>query len=164
MRLAWTPRENQLVWSALARGVRAPARLDRDVFIPGTAPFAVGGGPDFPSEIAEVVELGYRVQPTSALSYSITAFHHRYDRLRSLELAPPDGEAVTIVGNGIEGDVAGIEAWGAWQATNGWQLRLGGFLMDQDLDPGPGSAAGRVRHAGPAAGAGGCRGFCLLCG
>lgn len=138
-RLAWTLGENQLIWSALSRAVRAPARLDRDIFIPGTPPFVVGGGPDFQSEIAEVIEVGYRVQPTSALSYSVTAFHHRYDRLRSVELAPPDSGAATIIGNGIEGEITGLEAWGAWQATDDWQLRLGGFVMDQDLGQGPGS-------------------------
>ena len=35
------------------------------------------------SEIANVYEVGYRAQPTPALSYSVTVFYHDYSRLRS---------------------------------------------------------------------------------
>ncbi|CAN5218713.1 N/A [soil metagenome] len=129
LRLAWTAGRDMLVWGALSRAVRAPSRLDRDLFVPGL----VAGGPDFQSEIANVAELGWRAQPTAALSYSVTGFYHRYDRLRSLELAPPGSAGPTGFGNGIEGDVTGLEAWGAWQATPDWQLAIGGFIMDQDL-------------------------------
>src|SRR5690606_2280290 len=62
-RLAWKPAANRLVWTALSRAVRAPSRYDRDVFFPGTPPFLVIGGPNFRSEVADVVELGYRAQP-----------------------------------------------------------------------------------------------------
>lgn len=138
-RLAWTPSANRLVWGALSRAVRAPARLDRDIFIPATPPFIIGGGPDFQSETADVIEIGYRAQPVKDLSYSMTAFHHRFDHLRSVELAPAGSDAAMIIGNGFKGEVTGLEAWGAWQVSDDWQLRMGGLVMDQDLRLEPGS-------------------------
>jgi iron complex outermembrane receptor protein len=86
LRLAWKAREEHLLWTSLSRVVRTPARVDRDFFSPGRPPFfVVAGGPNFDSEIANVAEVGYRVQPLTALSYSLIAYHHYFTRLRSLE-------------------------------------------------------------------------------
>jgi iron complex outermembrane receptor protein len=79
-RLAWKPIASQTVWDALSRAVRAPARLDRELVHPGAAAVPARGRPDFRSEIANVLELGYRAQPSPRLSYSLTAFHAAYDR------------------------------------------------------------------------------------
>ena len=85
VRLAWKPDAGKLLWGELSRAVRAPSRIDREFFLPGAPPFLIQGGPHFVSEVADVVELGYRAQPSEAFSYSVTLFHHRYDRLRSGE-------------------------------------------------------------------------------
>src|SRR5690606_30515299 len=69
LRLAWRPNDKQVLWTALSRAVRAPSRFDRDVFFPGSPPFFVVGGPNFVSEVAEVVDLGFRAEPTNTLSY-----------------------------------------------------------------------------------------------
>src|SRR2546430_11134098 len=75
-RIAWKPDASRLVWSALSRAVRAPARLDRELFVPGQPPFfLLAGGPDFRSEISKVLELGYRAQPSPPASYSVTRVH-----------------------------------------------------------------------------------------
>src|SRR5439155_17472503 len=37
-RIAWKPDASRLVWSALSRAVRAPARLDRDLFVSAQPP------------------------------------------------------------------------------------------------------------------------------
>lgn len=58
-RLAWKFSDDQLLWSAISRAVRAPSRIDRDLFVPSRAPFLLTGGPDFRSEIADVFEVGY---------------------------------------------------------------------------------------------------------
>ena len=48
-----------MLWGALSRAVRAPARLDRDIYAAAaTPPFILAGGPDFVSEVANVSELG----------------------------------------------------------------------------------------------------------
>jgi len=131
-RLAWTPGADQLVWGALSRAVRAPARLDRDLYLylqlPNTPLIPViKGGPDFQSEVAYVAEAGYRAQPTRALSYSITGFYSFYDKLRSGEPAP------AVVQNMMQGSTFGVEGWGTWQAAPGWRLSAGIVAMHENL-------------------------------
>jgi iron complex outermembrane recepter protein len=146
VRLAWKPYAEQLLWTAISRAVRAPARLDRDLFLPANPPFQLGGGPNFRSEIANVFEIGNRGQVSSAFSYSITAFYQDYDHLRSLEPAP-GGTCVSVttpgnncvLGNLIEGTSKGVEAWGTYQVLRGWRLSGGVLLLDVDLKRKPGS-------------------------
>ena len=133
VRLAWKPSTDRLLWAAVSRAIRAPSRYDRDVFFPGTPPFLVIGGPNFESEVADVVELGYRARPLERLSFSITAFYHDWDGLRS-------GTSIPVqIENGIEGTAAGVEAWGVWRVTDAWELRAGFSTLDKDLRLKPGS-------------------------
>ncbi len=131
-RLAWKLSSNQLLWGALSRAVRAPSRLDRELFTfaPGTGTPVLAGGPNFRSEISNVIEAGYRAQPSSAWSYSVTAFHHIHDRLRSFE-AVPGGRFV--IDNKIEGTTNGVEGWATWQAARTWRLSGGVVLLKQRL-------------------------------
>jgi iron complex outermembrane receptor protein len=128
-RLAWKPDAQQLVWTAASRAVRAPSRLDRDLFVPANPPFVLAGGPDFRSEVAKVYELGYRAQPSARLSYSVTGFYAQYENLRSVERS---GSAV-VLGNKMEGHGKGIEAWGKLQAAPSWRLSAGAMLLVQNL-------------------------------
>jgi len=137
LRLAWQPSRGQLLWAAVSRAVRAPSRLDRELFLPGVPPHVVlAGGPNFVSEVSNVLELGYRTQATRTFAYSVTAFHHQHERLRSIEAraAGPQFE------NWIEGRTNGIEAWGEWQPTRNWRLAGGFALLDQQFRRLPGSA------------------------
>jgi iron complex outermembrane recepter protein len=142
LRLAWKPADNHLLWSAVSRAVRAPARLDRDFFFtlqlaPGVAIPFIGGGPTFESEVATVYEIGYRTQPARSLSVSLTAFQHDWDRLRSGQ-APLPGQPA-LISNMIEGTTEGLEGWATWQATRSWRL-FGGFTtLNKDLRLKPGS-------------------------
>src|SRR5690606_440422 len=47
VRLSWQPDPDWLLWGAASRAVRAPARLDRDFYIPL---LGINGGPDFQAE------------------------------------------------------------------------------------------------------------------
>ena len=134
-RLAWKPASDHLIWSAVSRSVRAPARLDRDFFLvfPPLNFSFIMGGPYFQSEVAKVFEVGYRAHPTPVLSYSITGFHSRYDRLRSGMLPP------AFIENRIEGFANGIEAWATFQATRAWRLSAGLSTLRQHLHVEPGS-------------------------
>ena len=120
LRFAWTPVPDHLLWGDISRSVRAPSRIDRDAFTP-----VLRTNSTFESERADVAELGYRAQVNPSVSFSLTAFHHRYPNLRTLELTP-DFKGV-IAANGFEGRSTGIEAWGTWRITPWWKLD-GGFM------------------------------------
>ncbi len=126
-RLAWKASDKQVVWTSLSRAVRAPARYDRDVRFPGFPPYFVVGGPDFESEVANVIELGYRVQPTNSLNFSVTAFAHLWDKVRS-------GTAIPVeIENKIEGEIYGIEAWGEYRPVKWWLISAGFNWMEDEL-------------------------------
>jgi iron complex outermembrane receptor protein len=116
--------------------VRSPARLDRDFFVPANPPFLFAGGPSFRSEISNVIEAGYRAQPASNLSYSVTAFYHLHDHLRSLELQP---NGSIVFDNQIEGSTHGLEAWGTYRVNPAWKLSGGLLVLKQHLRHKPGS-------------------------
>ena len=144
LRLAWNPAKNNLLWASASRSVRTPSRIDRDFHSPTNPPIVGGvpqyvfaGGPNFESEVANVVELGYRVQPTKTTSYSATAFYTRFNRLRTLE--PNSNGPGFAFGNLAEGTARGIEMWGNWQATSRWRLSAGFVAQHTDTVLKPGS-------------------------
>jgi len=142
VRLSFKPAEKHLFWAAVARAVRAPARIDRELFIPAAAPFFVlAGGPNFESEVSRVAEVGFRGQPSQSFSASVTGFLHEHEKLRSLE-PTPDGPQFE---NRIHGTTRGVEGWLRWRVLKAWELSAGGVAQDVDLaldedsnDPGSG--------------------------
>jgi iron complex outermembrane receptor protein len=136
-RLAWMVTPDHLLWTAATRTVRAPSRLDRDTFVPGTAPFLLTGGPNVRSEIAKVYELGYRGQPAANASWSATVFYADYDHLRTQEIAP--SFTSLFFGNGMEGHTKGVETWGTWHVMPTWRLRAGFTALSEKLRLKPGS-------------------------
>jgi iron complex outermembrane receptor protein len=138
VRLGWTLAANQLLWSAISRAVRTPSRLDRDFFVPGSAPFLIAGGPNFQSEKLTAYEIGYRAQPFSGLSYSISTFYNAYDELRSIEAAVGGGLPF-VLSNTMKGSTYGIEMWGSYRVRDWWQLKAGYNYLKKDLRFTPGS-------------------------
>lgn len=137
-RIAWKPAPERLIWSAASRAVRAPSRIDRDFFVPANPPSPqIAGGPDFRSEVSNTFELGYRAQPTSTISYSVTAFHSIHDHIRSVEQAAVG----FVIDNKIEGKTSGVEAWGSYQAARAWRLSGGVVLLRQRLELKPDSTS-----------------------
>jgi len=132
-RLTWKAHENHFLWGGFSRAVRAPSRYDREVFFPMNPPFLVIGGPNFVSEVANVFEVGYRGRHAEAVSYSVTAFTHLWDRLRSGTGVPVQLE------NRIEGPVYGLEAWATYRPFAAWTLSAGTALLGKDLVLEPGS-------------------------
>jgi iron complex outermembrane receptor protein len=120
-RLGWRATPTQLFWTALSRAVRAPSRIDRELFSPAAG---LIGGTAFESEVSKVWEVGTRGQPTGRLTYSVTLFHHQHESLRTL--APAPGGGLTVA-NGREGRSNGIEAWASWRAAD-WARFSGGFV------------------------------------
>ena len=136
-RLAWKLAPDHLLWVAASRAIRAPSRLDRDTFVPGSPPYLLAGGAGVRSEIATVHEVGYRGRPLRRVSYSVTAFHADYDHLRSQEI---DASGTFLFfGNEMEGTTLGVEMWATYQAAWNWRLSGGATLLDTDLRRKPGS-------------------------
>lgn len=138
VRLGWQVDDRTLLWSAISRAVRTPSRLDRDFHAPGNAPFLIAGGPTFVSEIVTAYELGYRSQPSSRSSFSVSTFYNVHDNLRSVE-GGAGGLPPFILGNSMEGETYGIEAWGSHQAADWWRLSAGYSQLHKSLRFKPGS-------------------------
>jgi iron complex outermembrane receptor protein len=134
-RLGWHIDPAHFVWTALSRAVRAPSRIDREFFSPGTPPFAIAGGPDFRSEVSKVFELGYRSQGGRTLSFSATGYVHLHENLRTL--SPQPGGAV--VANDLEGRTRGIEAWGTYRGADWWRVSAGAVRQEHSLSLAPGA-------------------------
>jgi iron complex outermembrane receptor protein len=98
----------------------------------GVPQYALAGGPDFQSEVANVLELGYRGQFGTTLSGSATMFASDYANLRTLEPNPNGTGSVFL--NRAKGHTHGIELWGAWQALPSW--RLSGGMVAQRVSTG----------------------------
>jgi iron complex outermembrane receptor protein len=134
LRLAWKPTGASLAWASASRTVRAPSRIDRDFYSPsapavvnGVPQYAIAGGPEFRSEVANVFELGYRIQLLPGLSYSATAFASDYERLRTLE--PNQHGSGSVFRNLAHGRAKGIEMWSTWEATTALRLSAGLVLQ-----------------------------------
>jgi iron complex outermembrane recepter protein len=98
-----------------------------------------------------VYELGYRGQPLAGVSASVTLFQHRYDDLRTQEIAP--SRKFAVFASNMEGKATGIEAWGSVQVTPAWRVTGGATGLNERFWVRPGSTdtaspatAGRDPH------------------
>jgi iron complex outermembrane recepter protein len=131
IRLAWQLREGQMLWGAVSRAVRTPSRLDRDLaFLPG---------PNFNSEELLAYELGYRGQAAERLSFSVAAFYHDYDDLRSVEPGIPPNPFPAMLANGQAGKSYGVESTARLRVRDWWQVQVGYTELRVDIHPKPGS-------------------------
>jgi iron complex outermembrane receptor protein len=134
LRLTFAATPDNVLWGAISRAVRAPSRIDRDVFVPGAAPYLLVANDAYRSEVADVAELGYRVRLARGVSLSLTAFHHRFRDLRTVET----GSAPLVFGNGARATTRGLEGWADFLVTRDWRL-VGGFALlseSASFDPG----------------------------
>lgn len=136
-RLSWKVADSNLLWAAVSQAVRAPSRIDRDLFEEvGSVAFLRGG--DFQDERLTAYELGYRSQLSAKSSLSISTFYNVYSELRSVQYSP--GPALPILfANGMSGDTDGLEAWGNYQVSESWRMSAGGNWLHENLHFNPGS-------------------------
>jgi iron complex outermembrane receptor protein len=141
VRVLYTPDEKNSFWLAVSRAVRTPSRFEEDGRItlnrtldpnsglPVTAD--TRGNTGLESEKLFAYEVGYRAQPTKALSIDIAAFANVYDDLRSfdpagpgLELTPPVPHIriPVDVQNKLRGESYGVELATNWNVTQDWRL------------------------------------------
>ncbi len=161
MRLSWKPNDDVLLWAAASRAVRAPTLFDRDLVdvinllpppLPVIPPFylTLAGDPNFRAEQLTAYEIGARVQPMDALTFSVSTYYNVYDDLRSVEaIQETTFPFVWMYGNNMEGSTYGVEIWGDYQVAEWWRLSSGFNLLHEDLRFKPGSSAlGGVASAG----------------
>jgi iron complex outermembrane receptor protein len=135
-RVNWTLSPSATLWTAVSRAIRAPSRIDRELFVPAQPPYFLAGGPDFHSEEELAYELGFRHQQGS-LAFSVATFYSRYHGLRSLEKANPTSPIV--IGNGQDGESFGAEVTADYRVTQRWRLRAGYTELRVHIWPNPGS-------------------------
>jgi iron complex outermembrane recepter protein len=137
-RLSWKVSDSALLWAAASKAVRAPSRLDRDLS-EVLGPEVIIKGGDFQDEKLTAYELGYRAQPTTNSSLSISTFYNDYTDLRSVEYSA-GGVLPAMFANLMAGDTYGLEVWGDYQVSDWWRLSAGTNWLHEDLHFEPGSS------------------------
>jgi iron complex outermembrane recepter protein len=136
-RLSWKVSDSNLLWAAVSQAVRAPSRIDRDLFEEVGSVVLLRGG-DFQDERLTAYELGYRSQLSAKSSLSISTFYNVYSELRSVQYSP--GPALPVMfANGMSGTTDGLEAWGNYQVSEWWRMSAGGNWLHENLHFNPGS-------------------------
>ena len=128
-RLLWTPSPRQTLWGAVSRGVRMPTRFDTDLRINLAPPLRIEGTEDFSSETLVAFEAGYRVAPHPILAVDLTAFHNRYNNLRTQE---PTGTRI-LIGNGLNDRSNGFTMSGSVQPRQWARLSASYTFLSHDL-------------------------------
>jgi iron complex outermembrane recepter protein len=139
VRLAWKLNDKALLWAAVSRAVRAPTPFEEDVVEKVGGVSELTGNRSFQPERVTAYELGYRAQPDSTFSLSVSTFYNVYDDLRSIEPAPVTFIPLTW-GNSIEGKTYGIEAWADWQLASWWRLSPSFTALHEQLHFVPGAS------------------------
>lgn len=143
--------ERQVLWGAVSRAVRIPARLNTDLRL--TAPVdipalgaplyvMVDGTPDYESEELVSTGLGYRASVGEDLSINLALFYNQYDRLQTQEPGAftPVGDPVeyftldATLRNGMQGDTYGGTLVVNWQPVAWWQLQFQYAYLEMDLE------------------------------
>jgi iron complex outermembrane receptor protein len=139
-RLAWTPKDTQLLWAAASRAIRSPTPFETDVVERIGSILALQGNRAFRPERVTAYELGYRGTPAPTLSFSLSAFYNVYDDLRTIEPLSPPGFFPLTWGNLMRGNTYGVEGWADWQVSDWWRLSPGFRTVSKRLSLEPGAS------------------------
>ena len=151
-RLLWTPDTRHSVWASVSRAVRTPSRAEDDGSFPlltlapsqppNPTPFPIRlvakGNRDYRAEVVWAQELGYRFMPMSNLSFDLTLFYNRYDRLRSAVLQEQFSSARlpqvnASAANAGQGQSYGAELAVDWRPEEAWRLHAAYAYLNLDL-------------------------------
>jgi iron complex outermembrane recepter protein len=135
VRLAWQLRDKHMLWTAVSRALRTPARVDRNYY----APPVFLGSPDLQSEKLIAYEVGYRAQPHERVSLSLAGYYNDYDDIRSVEPANPPAPLPVEFLNGQEGRSYGAELSTEYRVNDVWRLRASISELRLSIRPKPGS-------------------------
>ncbi len=132
--LGWTPDPQDFLWGSVTRAVRTPSRIDMDLYVPGTPPYLLAGGPDFVSEKLIAFEAGYRNKSSHNVILDISLFYNLYDDLRSVEPGPP-----YTIQNGLKAKTFGGELTLTTQILSWWRVKSGYSHLEKYISLKPGS-------------------------
>jgi iron complex outermembrane recepter protein len=141
VRMAWYPAPRQTVWAAFSRAARTPSRIDEDFQAQmATGLIVLKGNPDFRSEKALAHELGYRIQPSTKLSFDLATFYNSYRDVRSLEPQGPSGLPL-LFQNNLTARTYGAELTANVEVMKWWRVRAGHSYLQTDFRRKPESRA-----------------------
>jgi iron complex outermembrane receptor protein len=140
--MLWRPRGVTALWASVARALRAPGRLDRDLSLLGDVTpsgpsgpifLQVEGNPNFVPEVLIGWSAGFRQLLWRKLYVDIAAFHNQYDNIESyggptplftFPTTPYPYEQINIqFGNGLRGVSDGMEIAPDWKPTSWFEMR-----------------------------------------
>jgi iron complex outermembrane receptor protein len=134
-RLVWTPNRLNAFWTSVSRSVRVPSRNDSDLdlFTPagtfnGEPAFQiVTGNPNLQSEHILAYEVGYRVQPSPALSFDLALYYNRYNNLiisspAAIQVLPTSVLIASQFVNGPDAQTHGAELSARWRPVRCWAI------------------------------------------
>ncbi len=123
LRLRVHPTPRQMVWAAVSRAVRLPARFDNDIRVinPGTGQIVIAASDAFEAESVVAVEGGYRALPHPRLSLDAAVFTNGYDNLRSQEFSGVPSPLL-VLDNALNARTGGVELAATIQVLSDWRL------------------------------------------
>ena len=140
--ILWHPRSTTTLWASVARALRTPGRLDRDLSLYGDVTpsgpagpifLEVEGNPNFQAEVLIGWSAGARQLLWKKLYVDVAAFHNQYDNLESyggpaslftFPTSPYPIELINIqYGNGLRGISDGIEIAPDWKPLSWFEMR-----------------------------------------
>lgn len=155
VRVAWSLGERHMLWAAVSRGVRTPARFDTDIRKNLGGSSVSGGTPversdfgnlHFKDEDLIAYEVGYRTTVSPRLFLDFAAFFNSYGHQETIEPGTPFAESTPppahivqpeVFRNLMHGEGHGLEVFANWKATSRWTLSPG-FAFERihmHLDP-----------------------------
>jgi iron complex outermembrane recepter protein len=143
------------IWGSIQKAVRTPSTIERtgrvnDFVTAGPTVVALMGSPKMISENLIAYELGYRAEPTEALSLDTAFFYNDYDNLLTLEPSTPFLEtspapAHLVVpfttGNELEAETYGAEVSALYQIAPFWRIKGTYSYLEMQLHRSPFSRA-----------------------
>jgi len=143
-RLWWTPTERWMVWGAVSRPVRTPARVEEDInlltaFVPGPTAVRLLGNDDLESERVLVYEVGARWRPTDTLLLDATGFYNRYH-----DIITYNRFTVGRIDNLADAESFGLELSAEWQVSPAWSLTANYAFIETDVVPDNVDALGKA--------------------
>ena len=140
--LLWRPHSNTALWTSVARALRTPGRLDRDLSLIGNVTPAgpngpiflqVEGNPNFVPEVLIGYGAGLRQLLWRKLYMDVAAFHNQHDNIESyggpaplftFPTNPYPYEQINIqFANGLRGVSDGIEIAPDWKPLSWFEIR-----------------------------------------